>query len=85
LQDSRFNAQLGLSAAVVSLARNFTPIASATQLLNRENIAYIVYQGTAEHKLLSSLTKKISNPPPPQKNNPKCPCIHSSVMLSGCT
>jgi len=31
-------------------ARNFTPIASATQLLNQENIVYIVYQGTAEKK-----------------------------------
>jgi len=39
LQGSRFDAQLGLSAAVVSLGKK---IYSATQLLNRENIVYCV-------------------------------------------
>jgi len=52
----------GFLLLLFPLARNFTPIASATQLLNWENIVYIVYQDTAEkqlHKLmLSSLTKK---------------------------
>jgi len=38
-------AQLGLSVAVVSLGKKlYSPIASATQLLNRENIVYIVAQ-----------------------------------------
>jgi len=32
-------------------ARNFTPIASATQLLNREHIVLFFYQGTAEKQL----------------------------------
>jgi len=31
-------------------ARNFTPIASATQLLNQEHIVYTMYQGMAEEQ-----------------------------------
>jgi len=36
-------------------ARKFTPIASATQLLNRENIVIVCNQGTAENSFIADV------------------------------